>query len=48
MQRVLRSLMRHPYEFIKKASYRDLTLKTLFLLAVTSANRVGELRGLLA
>ena len=40
--------MRHPYTPLKKASYRDLTLKTLFLLVLTSAMRVGELHGLAA
>ena len=46
MSLVIRSLMRHPYESLKKVLVRDLTLKTLFLLAVASAKRVDELHRL--
>ena len=45
---VLRSLMRAPYEPIRLASLRDVTLKTAFLLALASARRVSELHGLSA
>ena len=43
---VLDSLLKAPYEPIAKASLRDLTLKTVFLLALASAKRVSELQGL--
>ena len=43
---VLKSLTRAPYEPLSAASDRDLTLKTVFLLAFASAKRVGELHGL--
>ena len=43
---VLRSLSKPPYEPLEKASIRDLTLKTVFLLALASAKRVGELHAL--
>ena len=42
------SLRKHPYEPFKKALNRDLIPKTLFLLALVSAKRVGELLGLSA
>lgn len=45
---VLSSLRGSPYEPLAKASDRDLTLKTVFLLALASAKRVGELHALSA
>ena len=48
MSLVLYILTRHPYEPLKKASNKDFTLKTLFLLALASAQRVSDLHGLLA
>ena len=45
---VLRSLSSPPYEPLKLASNRDVTLKTVFLLALASAKRVSELHGLSA
>ena len=44
--RVLASLRRPPYEPLAEASDRNLTLKTVFLLALASAKRVGELHAL--
>ena len=43
---VLESLRGPPSEPLKKASDRILTLKTVFLLALASAKRVGELHAL--
>ena len=43
---VLRSLRSPPFEPLCEASDRDLTLKTVFLLALASAKRVGELHAL--
>ena len=43
---VLRSLLRRPYEPLSSASDKDLTLKTIFLLAFASSKRVSELHGL--
>ena len=43
---VLCSLTRAPYEPLRESSDRDLTLKTVFLLALASAKRVSELHGL--
>ena len=43
---VLRSLTEAPYEPLRQASLRDVTLKTVFLLALASAKRIGELHGL--
>ena len=43
---ILCSLRRHLFEPLKKTSDRDLTLKALFLLALTLAKRVSELHGL--
>ena len=43
---VLRSLTGAPYEPLRQASLRDVTLKTIFLLALASAKRVGELHGI--
>ena len=45
---VLRSLVRSPYEPLREASWKDLTKKTLFLLALATAKRVGELQALSA
>ena len=45
---VLRSLLRAPYEPLRAASTRDVSLKTVFLLALASAHRVSELQGLSA
>ena len=45
---VLDSLRRPPYEPLNRASNRDLTLKTIFLLALASAKRVGVLHALTA
>ncbi|MPC82569.1 hypothetical protein E2C01_077244 [Portunus trituberculatus] len=45
---VLRSLLCPPYEPLQSASLRDVSLKTVFLLALTSARRVNGLHGLLA
>ena len=41
-------LTKHPHEPHKKVSDRDLTFKTLFLLALASAKMVSELHRLLA
>ena len=46
--RVLDSLRHAPYEPLNEASDRNLTLKTVFLLALASAKRVGELHALVA
>ena len=43
---VLRHLSGAPYEPLRGATLRDVTLKTVFLLALASAKRVGELHGL--
>ena len=43
---VLRSLRLQPYEPLREVLNRDLTLKTVFLLAVASAKQVGELHSL--
>ena len=48
MSLVLESLWGPPYEPLKRALDRDLTLKTVFLLALASAKRVGELHALSA
>ena len=45
---VLRSLLKEPYEPLRKASTRDVSLKTVFLLALASARRVSDLHGLSA
>lgn len=42
----MRSLTHVLYEHIRESSDRDLTCKTVFLLALASAKRVGELRRL--
>ena len=43
---VLRSLTQTPYEPLNLCSDRDLTIKTVFLLALASSKRVSELHGL--
>ena len=43
---VLQSLTNQPYEPIREAEERFLAQKTLFLIALTSAKRVGELHAL--
>lgn len=43
---VLRSLTRAPYKPLQELSDRDLTLKTVFLLALALVKRVGELHRL--
>ena len=45
---VLRSLTRAPYEPLREVDERFLAQKTLFLLALASAKRIGELHGLSA
>ena len=45
---VLRSLLRAPYEPLRTASTRDVSLKAVFLLALATARRVSELHGLSA
>ncbi|MPC60384.1 hypothetical protein E2C01_054428 [Portunus trituberculatus] len=45
---VLRSLLRPPYDPLRTASLRDVSLKTMFLLVLTSARRVSGLHGLSA
>ena len=42
---MLRSLLRAPYEPLWPASTRDVSLKTVFLLALASACRVSEFQG---
>ena len=46
--RVLSSLRLAPYEPLSSASLRSLTMKTLFLLALATARRVGELQAVSA
>ena len=43
---VLDSLTKAPYEPLEQASFRDLTKKTLFLVSLATARRVGELQAL--
>ena len=43
---VLQSLTRPPFEPINSISLRNLTLKTVFLLALATAKRVSEIHGL--
>ena len=43
---VLRFLSQAPFEPLRQSSLRDLTRKTLFLLALATAQRVGELQAL--
>ena len=40
---VLEALSKHPYEPLREASLKHLTLKTVFLLAMASARRCSEL-----
>lgn len=44
--KVLSSLTKSPYEPIKTSLDQDLMLKTVFLLALASAKRIGELHGI--
>ena len=46
LDRVLSSLRREPFEPLESATMRDLTIKTLFLVALATAKRVGELQAL--
>ena len=46
LSRVLTYLVSPAYEPLSQASFRALTLKTLFLLALATAKRVGELQPL--
>lgn len=43
---VLKALVRHPYEPMDTVPIRYLTMKTLFLVALATAKRVGELQAL--
>lgn len=43
---VLKAMMHHPYEPIQDLSLGQLTHKTLFLVAICSARRIGELKAL--
>ena len=43
---VLNSLTRPPFEPLQRSSLRDLTKKTLFLVALATAKRVSELQAL--
>jgi hypothetical protein len=43
---VLQALNKEPYEPMKHASLKHVTLKTVFLVAITSARRVSELQAL--
>jgi hypothetical protein len=43
---VLKALMAHPFEPIEELSLGPLTKKTLFLVAICSARRIGELKAL--
>ena len=42
---VLKALTQKPYEPLCKASFRSLTKKTLFLLSLATAKRIGEIQG---
>ena len=46
LSRVLTYLVSPAFESLSQASFRALTLKTLFLLALATAKRVGELQAL--
>ena len=46
LSKVLTYLVSPAFEPLAQASFRSLTLKTLFLLALATANRVGELQAL--
>ncbi|XP_072006316.1 uncharacterized protein [Engystomops pustulosus] len=43
---VLNALIKEPFEPISSASVKNLTLKTVFLVAITSARRLGELQAI--
>ena len=43
---VLEALSKPPYEPLREASFKHLTLKTVFLLAMASAGRRSELQAL--
>ena len=43
---VLRALRSPPYEPLGEATFRDLTKKTLFLLALATSKRIGEIQSL--
>ncbi|XP_071977728.1 uncharacterized protein [Engystomops pustulosus] len=43
---VLNSLMKPPFEPLSECSLKNLSLKTSFLVAITSARRIGELQAL--
>lgn len=43
---VLKFLSKQPFEPLASANLRDLTCKTLFLISLASAGRVGEIQGL--
>ena len=43
---VLEALSKSPYEPLREASLKHLTLKTIFLLAMASAGRCSELQAL--
>ncbi|XP_072009229.1 uncharacterized protein [Engystomops pustulosus] len=43
---VLNALMKEPFEPIDSSSVKNLTLKTVFLIAITSARRLGELQAI--
>ncbi|XP_076049118.1 uncharacterized protein LOC143029868 [Oratosquilla oratoria] len=43
---VLNALRGPPYEPLRDANFKDLTLKTVFLLALASSKRVGELHAI--
>ena len=45
---VLRALRSPPFEPLGSASFRDLTKKTLFLLSLATARRIGEIQALSA
>lgn len=46
LQMVLNSLRSAPYEPLEQADIKSLSMKTAFLLAITSTRRVGELHAL--
>ena len=46
LSKVLQYLVTSAFEPLSQASFRALTLKTLFLLALATAKRVGELQAL--
>ena len=46
LNKVLAALREPPFEPLSQASFRDVTKKTLFLLALATAKRVGEMQAL--